>query len=96
MKYILFDKCIITIDEDKIIKEITDLSETKQYIRVGNRQRTYICGQPIPASFFGYYYDSPEILKKANNLYDYSKDISGVYTSYYHSGQIKERIFSYQ
>ncbi len=93
MKYILFDKCIITIDENKIIKEINNLTETKQYKRVGNKQRTYICGYQIPQSFSGYYYDSPEILKKANDLYDYSKDTCGVYTNYYHTGILKEEYF---
>ena len=69
MKYILFDNCIITIDDDKIVKEITNITNTKQYKRVGSMKSTYICGQPIPSSFFDYYYDTPEILKKANGSY---------------------------
>ena len=93
MKYILYDKCIVTIDENKIIKEITNLTETKTYKRVGNTQNTYICGQQIPPSFSGYYYDTPEILKKANGYYDYSKDTCGVYTTYYCNGILKEEYF---
>lgn len=95
MKYILFDKAIITLDEDNIVREITNITNTKNYKRIGNKQRTYICGQPIPSSFNGYYYDTIEILKKANNLYDYSKDADtcGVYTSYYYNGMLKEEYF---
>ena len=93
MKYILFDKTIIAIDDDNIVREITNVTNTKTYKRVGNRQRTYICGKQIPSSFSGHYYNSREMLEKANGLYDYSKDICGVYTTYYITGKLKEEYF---
>jgi antitoxin component YwqK of YwqJK toxin-antitoxin module len=93
MKYILFNNCIISVDDNKIIKQINNLTETKQYKRIGSGTMTFILNQVIPKNVGGFYYDTIEILKKANNLYDYSQDICGVYTGYYITGKLREKYF---
>ena len=92
-KYILFDKCIIEVDEEKIVKNINNIANTKTYKRLGSGTQTFIIGKIIPQILYGYYYDSIDILLKANNLYDYSKDTCGIFTSYYISGDLKEEYF---
>ena len=86
-KYGIFDKCIIAVDND-IIVNITNFTETKTYKRIGSGRNTYICGQKLPPYFNNIIYDSIEILKKANQLYDYSNETSGMYTSYFTNGNI--------
>ena len=65
MKYTLFDKCFITIDESQIIHDIFNEKLDKHYKRIGSGRNTFICGQKIPYSDINIY-DSIEILKKAN------------------------------
>jgi len=95
MKYGIFDKCIIAIDDDNIIQEITDINETTTYKRIRSARKKYICGNKIPDTYSYNLYDTPEILKKAHKLYDYTKDLEncGILTDYYYSGHIKQKFF---
>jgi hypothetical protein len=83
---------IITIDVDIIIN-ITDINETNNYTRIGSGYNKFICGEKLPIIFNGILYNSIDILKKANGLYDYSKELNGLYTSYYINGTIKEEYY---
>jgi antitoxin component YwqK of YwqJK toxin-antitoxin module len=92
-KYILFDKSIIEIDEEKIVKHINNIANTKTYKRIGSGTQTFIVGQIIPQKFYGYYYESVDILLKANKLYDYSKDTCSMVRTYHENGNLKEEYF---
>lgn len=95
VKYCKFDKCIITIDEDDIIYNITNLDETKQYKRIGSGKNTYICGQKLPKYFSDVKFDSIDILKKVYRLFDKTidKNSCGLYRDYYYNGKIKYEYF---
>ena len=86
-KYGIFDKCIIAVDGDVIVN-ITNFTETKTYKKIGSGRNTYICGQKLPTYFNNILYDSIEILKKANNLHNYSNETSGMHTTYFINGLI--------
>ena len=95
MKYGLYDKHIISIDDENIIYRITNIDETIEYKRIGTARKKYICGKKLPDSYDNLLYESIDILKKANRLYDFTKDLEkcGMYTDYYFSGNIKEKYF---
>ena len=93
VKYCMFDKCIITVDDDDIILNITNIIQTKYYKRIGSEKNTYICGLKLPPYFCDNKYESIDVLKKVKGLYDYTKDKCGLYTTYYYNGKIKEEYF---
>lgn len=95
MKYGIFNDHIIFIDNENIIQKITNLDETEEYKRIRYARKKYICEKKLPDSYNNNLYNSIEILKKANNLYDYSKDLEmcGLYTTYYHNGNLKQKFF---
>ena len=92
MKYTLFDKCFITLDENNIVHDIFNEKLDKHYKRIGSGRSTFICGQTMVYTDI-IIYDSIEILKKANNLYDYSIENCGLYTEYHYNGKLKMEYF---
>ena len=93
-KYMLFDKCIITIDHEQIVQDIYNEDKNKHYTRIGSGKSTYICGKKIPdSSEYIMKYDSLEILNKVRNKFDYSQETCGIHTEYYDSGKIKIEYF---
>lgn len=92
MKYTLFDKCFITLDENNIVHDIFNGKLDKHYKRIGSGKKTFICGQTMVYTDI-IIYDSIEILKKANNLYDYSIENCGLYTEYHYNGKLKMEYF---
>ena len=72
-KYMLFDKCIITIDHEQIVQDIYNEDKNKHYTRIGSGKSTYICGKKIQdSSEYIMKYDSLEILNKVLKKFDYS------------------------
>ena len=95
MKYALFDKCIIHIDDNNIVKYIIRHDDTKTYKKLGSGKMTFILDKELPQVFNEYLYDSIEILKKAKKLIN--NDIinnSGVCTEYFENGKIRKNYFS--
>lgn len=93
-KYMKFDKCLIELDDDLIILNIK--KNNKNYMRIGSGKTTFIVGKKIPQSALenNYtIYQSLEIYQKINNLYDYSQETSGVYTSYFSDGKLHIEYF---
>lgn len=95
MKFILFDKSIITINDEsdkKIVEKITNLTDTKSYKRIGSGKMTFILDKEIPSQFYDCLYDSIDILKKVNKEkfpnYNYDKiNDCGLCVDYYANGK---------
>jgi len=89
MKYTLFDKCILMINNNNIVEKIINLTDTKSYERVGSGKMTFIVNKEIPPIFCNIFYDSIDILKKANKEkfpnYDNNNDC-GLCVDYYSNG----------
>lgn len=93
-KYMLFDKCIITIDNEEIVQDIYNEYRKKHYPRIGSGKCTFICGKKIPDhAGYNIKYDSLEILNKVLNKYDYSQETCGMHTEYHSNGKIKIEFF---
>lgn len=95
MRYGLIHNHIFGVDENYIIQMITDINCTMDCKRIGSARNKYVRGKRMPDTYSWYLYDSIEILKKANKLYDYEKDLDtcGQYISYYQNGKIQETYF---
>jgi len=93
MKYALFDKCIITIDDNNIITNIFNDDINKSYERIGNNINKFICGKEFPKHYNCHFYESIEILKKANKMYNYKTETCGLHTEYYYNGKKKIEYF---
>jgi len=93
MKYALFDKCIITIDDNNIITNIFNDDINKSYERIGNNINKFICGKEFPKNYNYHFYESIEILKKANKMYNYKTETCGLHTEYYYNGNKKIEYF---
>ena len=76
----------------QIIHDIFNEKLDKHYKRIGSGRNTFICGQKIPYSNINIY-DSTEILKKANDLYDYTLENCGMHIEYNVNGKIKIEYF---